>query len=164
MGVVFPGSVREWWMWYVIFFRQIFFLIHLNIVLNLVKECHSRKHVTSKGIESYKHVKVQVSMARVSKLFSVRNFFLWGVLVSTKITRSPCFPFQKFWLHRRHLPDRSVGLSLCILMVLLSQISPCFSPKKTHLGWYDTRNCTLFTLFTYVTTSLFERKHCSSPD
>ena len=88
---------------------------------------------TSKGIESYKHVNVQVSMARVSKLFSVRNFFLWGVLVSTKIMGSPCFPFHKFRLHRRHLPDKSVGLSLCILMVLLSYISPCFSPKKTTL-------------------------------
>ena len=40
-------------------------------------ECDSRKHVTSKGIESYKHVNVQVSMARVSKLFSVRFFFFW---------------------------------------------------------------------------------------
>lgn len=57
-------------------FRQAFFLIHASQKKTQFGEGISLKEAcTSKDIESYENVCLQVSMARVSKVFSVRNLF-----------------------------------------------------------------------------------------
>ena len=150
-------------MWYVIFLKANLLFDTSEHSSQFGEGMWLKEACTSKGIESYEHVNVQVSMAEFQSYSRLETSFFEEFWYQQKsrahlccvseipVTPSP-FAWQICWPLLVY-PDGFVVTNI-----------PMFFPQENPpwMVWHK-ELYSVYSVYIRFTTSLFERKHCSSP-